>query len=114
MRKIAFIVLVSLLSPAFLFAQEDHSQHAAPQKEKVVGAIKATGVIKKLNSDHLNAKHMTINIFHDPIAELKWPAMNMPFEVTDHTFIHTLKVGDKVNFEFVRKDGKNIIVKMSK
>ncbi len=40
--------------------------------------------------------------------------MNMPFEVVDHELTHSLEVGDKVNFEFIQKEGKNIIVRMKK
>jgi Cu/Ag efflux protein CusF len=58
--------------------------------------------------------HESLRIFHDPIPSLGWPSMNMPFEVVDHELTHSLEVGDKVNFEFVQKEGKSIIVKMKK
>jgi Cu/Ag efflux protein CusF len=38
----------------------------------------------------------------------------MAFEVSDHELTHPLEVGDRVNFEFIQKEGKNIIVRMKK
>lgn len=71
--------------------------------------ISATGTVKSIAQDH-----MSLRIFHDPIPALKWPAMNMPFDVVDHELTHPLEVGDRVYFEFVQKDGKDIIVRMHK
>lgn len=41
----------------------------------------------------------TITLDHDPIPDLKWPAMTMAFETTPVTLLDTVKVGDKVSFE---------------
>lgn len=71
--------------------------------------IHATGTVKEIADNH-----ESIRIFHDPISALKWPAMNMPFDVIDHELTHPLSVGDRVEFEFIQKDGKNIIVRMKK
>lgn len=71
--------------------------------------IQASGTIKAIAENH-----ESVRIFHNPIPALKWPAMNMPFEVIDHELIHTLSVGDRVDFEFIQKEGKNIIVRMKK
>lgn len=83
----------------------DHSTAAAVVETTIV----ASGTVKSIAQDH-----MSLRIFHDPIPVLKWPAMNMPFEVIDHDITHPLEIGDRVNFEFVQKEGKNIIVKISK
>lgn len=71
--------------------------------------VHATGKVKSIAEDHTS-----IRIFHDPIAELKWPAMNMPFEVANHELVHGLQTGDKVSFEFIQKEGKNVITKIEK
>ncbi|MDP1785248.1 MAG: copper-binding protein [Sulfuricurvum sp.] len=72
-------------------------------------AIAASGTVKFIAEDHAS-----VRIFHDPIPSLKWPAMNMPFDVVDHELTHPLEIGDRVDFEFVQKEGKNIIVRMRK
>ncbi|WP_366141279.1 copper-binding protein, partial [Sulfuricurvum sp.] len=46
--------------------------------------------------------------------ELQWPAMNMSFDVIDHELTLPLEVGDRVRFDFIRKEGKLIIIKISK
>lgn len=71
--------------------------------------VHASGTVKSIADNH-----DTLRIFHDPIPSLGWPSMNMPFEVVDHELIHSLEVGDKVDFEFIQKEDKNIIVRMKK
>lgn len=92
---------------AFAMGDEHHNHSAAPMVSEKT--IHASGTVKSLAPNH-----ESLRIFHDPIPELKWPAMNMPFEVIDHELTHPLEVGDRVNFEFVQKEGKHIIVRMKK
>ena len=102
-------LFVALLggSTAFGMGDEhhDHQQHSNVSEK----TIHASGTVKSLAPNH-----ESLRIFHDPIPELKWPAMNMPFEVIDHELTHPLEVGDRVNFEFIQKEGKHIIVRMKK
>lgn len=51
--------------------------------------------------DGVDADSMTIS--HGAIAELKWPAMTMPFNKPSPTAFADVKVGDTVHFEFRRK-----------
>lgn len=53
-----------------------------------------TGVINKID-----IKQSTVNLSHEAIPSLNWPAMTMSFKVTDKPAMKTLKVGEKVNFE---------------
>lgn len=86
---------------------EHHEHHqSSVMSEKT---IHATGTLKQIAQNH-----ESLRIFHDPIPELKWPSMNMQFEVNDPELTHSLEVGDRVNFEFVQKEGKYIIVKIAK
>lgn len=87
---------------------DEHQGHA--KKEAIAGkTISASGTVKSIADNH-----ESVRIFHDPIPALKWPAMNMPFDVVDHELTHPLEAGDRVNFEFIQKEGKNIIVRMKK
>lgn len=106
LRVLAFVGLLGG-STAFGMGDEhrDHQQHSTISEK----TIHASGTVKSLAPNH-----ESLRIFHDPIPELKWPAMNMPFEVIDHELTHPLEVGDRVNFEFVQKEGKHIIVRMKK
>jgi Cu(I)/Ag(I) efflux system protein CusF len=82
----------------------EHSNTAMSEQ-----TIHASGTVKQIADNH-----ESLRIFHDPIPALKWPSMNMPFEVIDHELTHPLSVGDRVDFEFIQKDGKNIILRMKK
>lgn len=102
------LLLTACLSlPLFSMGDEhhEHAQTSVPSAQ----TIPASGTVKSIAENH-----ESLRIFHDPIPLLGWPSMNMPFEVVDHELTHLLQVGDKVNFEFVQKEGKNIIVRMKK
>ncbi|MDO8297227.1 MAG: copper-binding protein [Caulobacter sp.] len=47
----------------------------------------------------------TITLDHGPIAEAKWPAMEMEFKATPASLLDTVKVGDKVSFELKMGSG---------
>lgn len=47
----------------------------------------------------------TITLDHGPIAEAKWPAMEMEFKATPPSLLDTVKVGDKVSFELKMAGG---------
>jgi Cu(I)/Ag(I) efflux system protein CusF len=84
--------------------------HVHPKSTVVSeNTIHATGTVKAIAENH-----ESVRIFHNPIPELRWPSMLMPFDVIDHELTHPLSVGDRVEFEFIQKDGKNIIVRMKK
>ncbi len=51
--------------------------------------------------DGVDADSVTIS--HGAIAELKWPAMTMPFNKPSPTAFAEVKVGDTVHFEFKKK-----------
>lgn len=111
MKKIFLYVSLGMLlgvgSPAFAMGDEhyEHKQSSIVSEQ----TVHASGTVKQIAQNH-----ESLRIFHDPIPELKWPSMNMQFEVIDHELTHPLEVGDRVNFEFVQKEGKYVIVKMAK
>jgi Cu(I)/Ag(I) efflux system membrane fusion protein len=47
-----------------------------------------------------------IELAHDPIASLKWPAMTMEFALRDKAQLGGLKAGDRVEFELRSEPGK--------
>lgn len=87
----------------------DHGDHEAVTAESSAQTIHAAGTLKSISPDH-----MTVRIFHDPIPELKWPAMSMEFAVGNHELVHPLHPGDRVTFEFIQKEGKNVITKIAR
>ena len=55
--------------------------------------VVGTGVVKAVD-----ARAGALVIAHDPIPALGWPAMTMPFKVTDAKLLGQAVVGKKVQF----------------
>ena len=61
---------------------------AKPQIHRAVGIVKS-----------LDAASGKVTLSHDPVPSIKWPAMTMGFKISKE-LAATVKLGDKVNFEF--------------
>lgn len=102
---LVFILMVGTLCSVMGEESHEHTKAVVVTEQ----TIEASGTVKSIADNH-----ESIRIFHDAIPSLKWPAMNMPFEVIDHELTHPLTAGDRVDFEFIQKEGKNIIVRIRK
>ncbi|HZF70285.1 copper-binding protein [Sulfuricurvum sp.] len=110
MKKLTLVfALVGLFNIGAYSEEHHHDMAGMANIEMAQKTIHGTGKVKSIANDH-----KSVRIFHDPITELKWPAMNMPFEVDNQELLHGLKEGDKVSFEFIQKEGKNVITKIEK
>ena len=63
----------------------------APQTHKARGTVQA-----------LDAGEGTVEISHDPIASLQWPAMSMEFKVRDKAMLAGIKRGQAVEFDLAQ------------
>lgn len=87
--------------------EHDMSQHQATAQ--TVAQHSGVGVLKAVN-----AKDSKVQIAHEPIAELGWPAMTMWFTLRDPLPLE-LKVGGAVRFELAQENGKQwVIVKIGR
>jgi plastocyanin len=77
-------------------SHNDADHHA----DASAGLPQATGKINSVDGE----KH-TVNVSHDPIAALSWPAMTMDFPVAKDVDLSGLKAGDSVSFTL--KPGDN-------
>ncbi len=83
---------------------------AVPEKkmegmsEKSKGAKEVRGIIQSVMADH-----KMVNIKHDPVPELEWPAMTMDFKVADDVDLDSLKPEDKVFFD-IDKMGDDFVI----
>ncbi|MDO9055400.1 MAG: copper-binding protein [Sulfuricurvum sp.] len=107
--KIFSLAVLAVFSLSPLMGMGDEHQNHISSSTISEQTFHSSGTVKSIAQNH-----ESIRIFHNPIPELKWPAMNMEFDVIDHDLTHPLEVGDKVDFEFVQKEGKNIIIKIKK
>lgn len=77
-------------------AHQMEMQSASQMKYAGTGVLKGTQANK-------------IQIAHEPIAELKWPAMTMWFGLRDAP-PKNIRVGDKVRFEMIQSDTKQWVI----
>jgi membrane fusion protein, copper/silver efflux system len=71
----------------------------------------ATGKIRRID-----VKDGTLQISHEPIPALKWPAMTMMFRAADKALLTNLKPGDEVEFDMLaapNKDGDYVITRVA-
>ena len=67
-------------------------------------AISGTGVVRSI--DKANGK---VQLTHEPIDALGWPAMTMFFRFKDSALADRITVGDKVDF-FLEKSGSGYVI----
>lgn len=89
--KTLALALAATLALANVAAAE--ANPAAPART-ASAAVEGVGVVRAIN-----AKAGTITLAHGPIKALKWPAMTMPFKVSDPALLKTVTVGAKVRFQ---------------
>lgn len=69
----------------------------------------AVGVLKKID-----LKAGTVNVDHEAVPGLKWPAMNMTFKVQSPNLLKDVAVGQKVQFSFVQTGSGYVITQLGK
>jgi len=75
------------------------AQPAASQLHRGQGIVQA-----------VEAKSGMVEIEHDPIASLKWPAMSMEFKVRDRAQLARLSKGQAVEFEFSEQGAGEYVI----
>lgn len=89
--------------PASAFAAATDSQPrsmlAAAQSHHGEGVVTA-----------IDKKGKRIEFKHGPIKSLGWMGMQMYFSVDDVNLLDEVKVGDKVDFEFIQTNDKRFVV----
>ena len=71
-------------------------------------AIQAQGVVKSVD-----VTHRFIVIYHQPIAQLNWPATVMEFGVSNSIDLGKIKLNSKIAFELQRQGGIWVITRLS-
>lgn len=112
MKAVLKIALAASVCCVFGHASDAHGHHRSSDDaptSSIQKSYKTVGVVKKIQDGGA-----AMNIFHEPIAELKWPSMNMKFEIKDPSASQNVKVGDKIAFEFVKEKDKYVVTKIEK
>ena len=66
------------------------------------------GVVQKIDKE----KHVIISS-HEPIKALNWPAMTMPFSVSNKVSLDEIKPNERIHFEFEKQANDYVITKTS-
>jgi Cu(I)/Ag(I) efflux system periplasmic protein CusF len=102
-NRYLFLALIAPLATTLpLFAQQGMHDSMPGMDAQ---SSKAEGKVNKV--DAANGK---VNISHDPIPSLKWPAMTMDFDLKNKADAAKLKPGQRITFD-LEKSGKGYVVK---
>ena len=110
MKSVTAMVLVSFAATGF--AQSGHDPHHAMQApakkaDAAEQTHRANGVVKSVNRDK-----GTITIAHEAVESLNWPGMTMGFKPRDKQMLDSVKPGQKVDFEFVKRGKDYVLVQL--
>jgi len=98
MKQITFaLVLFAFIGVAQAASHEHRMEHNMTSHDTQDMHAQGAGVVKAM-------KHGKIQIAHNPIASLQWPAMTMWFEL--RTEGGAVKVGQDVRFNLASDDGR--------
>jgi Cu/Ag efflux protein CusF len=68
-------------------------------------AATATGIVKKVDAAKRN-----VNLSHEPIPAIGWPAMTMDFKVAPDVDLNAVKPGQPVEFSLAKGSGSDYTV----
>lgn len=94
-----------VVSGQFLIESEANLKGALARLRGPVETWTGTGVITAVD-----AASGELEMAHDPIPAIQWPAMTMPFEVRDASLLQGLAKGQKVEFDLAREGEGYVVV----
>jgi Cu(I)/Ag(I) efflux system protein CusF len=101
--KTTYLALsVLILTAPMALAQMNHStmdhSNMPMNDEKIEGAVHASAVVNSIGDG-------TVNVSHDPIPEIGWPAMTMDMTVMpDAEMMGDIAAGDTVTLMLIKGD----------
>lgn len=122
MNKLNVLVLLSsalALSSSHSFADEHANHHTGAHSAMHSQSIQKNlgdqaSAIKMVNGkgtiNKVMVEHHTVNISHQPIAELGWPKMKMNFKTAEDVDLSMLKMGQSVEFTLELDPQQNTII----
>lgn len=72
--------------------------------------LAADAAVGKGVINRVDAAAGVVNINHEPIAALKWPAMSMDFKVADKRQLVPLKAGQTVSFGLTKDAAQGYVI----
>ncbi|MEW5832512.1 MAG: copper-binding protein [Campylobacterota bacterium] len=109
MKSVLIALALSAASLELMGMGDEPHEHHDSVKTDVRQVYSASGKIKSIAENG-----ESVRIFHDPVPALKWPAMNMKFEFSEGVSERSFKKDETVRFDFIEKEGRYIITKISR
>ncbi|MDD3770067.1 copper-binding protein [Sulfuricurvum sp. IAE1] len=109
MKSVLIALALSAASLELMGMGDEVHQHDHSEESSVQQIYSASGKIKSISENG-----ESVRIFHDPVPALKWPAMNMKFEFSESVTERSFTKEEAVRFDFIEKEGRYIIIKISK
>lgn len=101
MKTLTLSICVLALTTPMAMAQTNHStmDHSgmAMSDEKMEGAVHAKAVVNSIGDG-------TVNVSHEPIPEIGWPAMTMDMPLTADAKIEGVAEGDEIVLMLIKGD----------
>jgi len=102
-------IILSFSATSILAEQNmnhEDMENMAPKAETSDQQIthSAKGTVTKVD-----ASLKKVTLAHAPVESLNWPAMTMGFSVQDDKLFNKLKVGETVDFEFIKAEQGYVI-----
>lgn len=106
MDRLTFALFFALLvtSATAGAASHEHQHQNEQQTQQASASLSGTGVLKAVNT-----KAGKVQIAHEPIDSLGWPAMTMWFALR-YPLPRNVMVGDSVRFELEQTQSKEWVV----
>lgn len=77
----------------------NHSMEAGSSEAMAVGVIHSVSRLNRM-----------VNLTHEPVPELNWPAMTMDLKVADSVDLKSIKTGEKVKFHLKLGEDKQYVI----
>lgn len=90
----ATLAVAFLTLPAIADTNHSHGHGAEGHHSADAQTIQGEGTVKAVNPDQ-----QQVTLAHGPVEALGWPAMTMPFKVSDSRLLEGVSVGDEIRFE---------------
>jgi Cu(I)/Ag(I) efflux system periplasmic protein CusF len=105
-------IILSFSATSILAEQNmnhEDMENMAPKAETSDQQIthSAIGTVTKVD-----ASLKKVTLAHEPVESLSWPAMTMGFSVKDEALLTKLKVGETVDFEFMKVEQGYVITEV--
>jgi len=101
MKTLTVSICMLALTTPMAIAQTSHSKmdhsNMAMSEEKMEGAVHAKAVVNSIGDG-------TVNVSHDPIPEIGWPAMTMDMPLTADAKIEGVAEGDEIMLMLIKGD----------